>query len=259
MLASVKRRLVSFRYALIVFLMAIAASGSSSAQQFRIMTEELKPLAYTENGQIRGVCVEIVREVLKVVGHPDVIKVYPWDRAYQDASHEPQRILFAMGRSEARENLFKWVGPLISNVTYLYKRRGSPVTIHSLDDARAVSSIAVRENFFAHTQLQSLGFQNLFPSMEEALDLKMLLADRADLAAFGELSLTPACEAAGVECSQVENTGVMIYDSKLYMAFSRQTDDTEIQRWQAALDQVKASPVFNEIVARYLQKTVIAP
>ena len=39
------------------------------------------------------------------------------------------------------------------NVTYLYKHRGSPVNIHSLEDARAVPSIAVRENYFAHTQL----------------------------------------------------------------------------------------------------------
>ena len=91
----------------------------------------------------------------------------------------------------------------------------------------------------------------------ETLDLQMLLANQADLAAFGELSLPTACGAANLDCSMVENTGVMIYDSKLYMAFSLQTDDAEIQRWQAALNQVKASPAFNEIVARYIHSPLV--
>lgn len=249
--------LIKLRQLLISLTLALSLINAGWAQEFKVMTEELKPFGYVDNGEIKGVCVEIVREVLKAVGLPDKIKIYPWDRAYQEASHEPGRVLFAMGRNEAREPLFKWVGPLISNVTYLYKHRGSPVNIHTLEDARAVASIAVRENYFAHTQLQSLGFQNLIPSMEESLDLKMLLADRADLAAFGELSLPTACEAAGVDCSAVENTGVMIYDSKLYMAFSLQTDDAEIRRWQAALDQVKAAPVFADIMARYIHTPLV--
>ena len=42
--------------------------GTSWAQEYKIMTEELKPFGYVDNGEIKGVCVEIVREVLKVVG-----------------------------------------------------------------------------------------------------------------------------------------------------------------------------------------------
>lgn len=252
-----RSRVICLQQTLFSLILTISLVSPTVAQDFKIMTEELKPFGYVDNGEIKGVCVEIVREVLKVLGHPDDIKVYPWDRAYLEVSHEPGRILFAMGRNEAREGLFKWVGPLISNVTYLYKHRGSPVLIHNLEEARSVRMIAVRENFFAHTQLQAFGFNNLYLSREEELDLKMLAADRVDLAAFGELSLPAACEGANVDCSLIENTGVMIYDSKLYIAFSLQTDDKEIQLWQSALDQVKASPVFSEIIARYIQPPTI--
>ena len=216
------------------------------------MTEEFKPFGYTEKDEIKGVCVDIVRVLLKTVDHPDNILVYPWDRAYQEAQKLPGRILFSVGRNEAREHLFKWVGPLISNVTYFYKKRGSDVHIKTLEDAREIKSIAVRANYFAHTLLKEKGFQNLVVTRDELIDLRMLAAGRANLIAAGELGLKSYCEQTSLDCSQIENTGVVVYDSKLYLAFSKDTPQKEIARWQNALDKVKNRPIYSKIISQYI-------
>lgn len=244
---------------LVVALCGCLSVAAESPAPFKIMTEELRPFGYVENGQLTGVCVDIVRALLERLDHPDQIHVYPWDRAYQEVQHQPGRILFSMGRSPAREELFKWVGPLLSNVTYLYRHQSSALDIHTLDDARRVGTIAVRENYFAHTLLAELGFTNLFLTREGDLDVQMLVAGRTDLIAVGELSLQELCRAGTVDCHQIVNTGVPIQDSKLYLAFSRSTPDTEIQRWQRELDALRASPVYAEILRRYLPSPVGTP
>lgn len=219
---------------------------------FKIMTEELRPLSYRENDELNGVCVELVRELLKLRGHPDNILLYPWDRAYQETATEPNRILFSVGRSEAREPLFKWVGPLLANPTYLFKRHDSNLHIESLEDARSVRSIAVRENYFAHTHLTKMGFQNLTVTRDESIDLQMLLADRTDLIAVGILGIGEYCKTLDVDCSLIANTGVKVYDSQLYLAFSRSTPDAVIDDWQRSLDQLISSPVYQQIINAYV-------
>ncbi len=222
------------------------------ATEYKIMTEELRPFGYLEDNQIKGLCVEIVREVLKIVDHPDKIVIYPWKRAYHDIQHNPNLILFSMGRNEARESLFKWVGPLVANTTYFYKRRGSAIHIRSLKDARLVKRISVRENYFTHTLLKARGFNNFELTRDEILDLRKLDLGRVDLIAQGELSLKSMCAKAGVDYQNIENTGVKLFDSKLYMAFSKDTPLAEIEKWQKALEAVKQKPVFRIIINKYI-------
>ena len=242
------KRLSSILCALI-----LVFSSVTSASDFKIMTEELKPFGYYEQGKLTGVCVEIVRELLEDLSLPDTIEVYPWDRAYRETQNMPNRILFAMGRNEAREPLFKWVGPLLDNTTYFYKRKNSPVSINSIEDARIVDGIAVRKNYFTHTHLKNLGFSNLYVTREEDLGLRMLIANRVDLVAIGELGLKPYCERYELDCSAVENTGVAVYESKLYIAFSKDTQDRVIKRWQKSLDDLKQRSAFKRIIDKYTQ------
>lgn len=223
------------------------------AAEYRIMTEDLRPFGYMNDGRISGVCVEIVREVLKIVGHPDNIAIYPWKRAYHEIQQNSGCILFPIGRNVARENLFEWVGPLIGNTTWFYKKKGADIEISSIDDARLVDRISVRENYFAHSLLTEKGFDNLELTRDEILDIRKLEAGRVDLIALGELSLHTLCEKAGVDCNNMENTGVKLFDSQLYMAFSKDTPDFEIEKWQKALEKVKKDPLYKKIVDKYIR------
>ena len=229
-------------------------SSSSWAEEYTIMTEELPPLSYEENGKITGLSVELVREILKIVDHPDNIAILPWARAYMYAQDKPKHILFAMGRNPVRENLFKWVGPLVSNRTHFYKRRGSDVHIKSMEDAKKVKAIGVVKNDFNHVQLESEGFKNLVINVTVLPNIKMLALDRIDLLPSGEIGLYKAVKKIGVDPNLIERTDVMIFDSKLYIAFSKDTPDSEIEKWQKALDQIKENGIHAKTVNKYLGK-----
>ena len=74
---------------------------------FSIMTEELPPFNYTENGKVTGFSSEIVLEICERVGHAKTIEVLPWARAYKSISNEDNKVLFSTTRTSKREELFR--------------------------------------------------------------------------------------------------------------------------------------------------------
>lgn len=228
-------------------------SSTLLSKPFEIMTENLPPFNYEEDGQLKGISVEIVREILQKVGHPDQIEVLPWARAYRIINHKDDCVLFSMSRRQEREKKFKWVGPLVEQNYYFYKRQGSPITIDTLGQARSIHRIGVPRDFMIHILLETQKFKNLDVSHNPVQDLKKLMLDRVDVVPMGELNLIPTLKEAGIPVDEVERTEHIIYHSVLYIAFSPNVDDTTIQTWQEALDEIKADGTYQKIRAKYLQ------
>ena len=61
-------------------LVTVVLFGSQSiyCEELTILTENLPPLNYVENGVLVGPSVEIVKEIQKKVGSLEPIQVYPW-------------------------------------------------------------------------------------------------------------------------------------------------------------------------------------
>ena len=66
----------------------VLGAGFLAAQtinDFRLMTEEYPPYNFTENGVVKGICVDVLAEVLKDMGSSKTakdIEVLPWARGY---------------------------------------------------------------------------------------------------------------------------------------------------------------------------------
>ncbi|NIQ88108.1 MAG: transporter substrate-binding domain-containing protein, partial [Deltaproteobacteria bacterium] len=103
-----------------------------------ILTENLPPLNYVEDGVLVGPSVDTVKEIQRRVGSQEEIKVYPWARAYQMALEEENVVLFGMTHTEVRHDQFKWIGPLATKRDILVAKKGSGITINSLEDAKKV-------------------------------------------------------------------------------------------------------------------------
>lgn len=59
---------------------ALAATGGVWADTFKLVTFEYPPYEYTENGEVKGMAVDIVREAFKLMNHEASIEVLPWPR-----------------------------------------------------------------------------------------------------------------------------------------------------------------------------------
>ena len=204
-----------------------------AAEKLTILTENLPPLNYVENGKLVGSSVEIVEEILKRLGSDEPIQVYPWARAYKMALEEKNVILFGMTYTEDRSNLFKWVGPLATKTDILLARKDTPMSINRLEDAKNVGRIGTLRDDVRGKLLEKMGFTNLEPVSDEQKNAQKLALGRIDLWAYKKPGFRTVCKLAGVDPEKFVEVAVL-KKSELKIAFSKETSDLIVARWREA-------------------------
>ncbi len=243
-------KLSFYKFFVCLFCMAAMVS-SASAESFSIMTEEYPPFNYTENGKLTGLSSEVMAVLVKRLGHPDNTKVLPWSRAYNLIQNKDGMILFSMTRTEARESLFKWVGPVASNQWVFFAKKGSGVQINSLDDARKVKKIGTYKDDAAELFLKEQGFTNTESVVDDLSNVKKLAAGRIDLWIVGHLQGLYKAKTVAGDTSAFEKV-FDVKDTQLYIAFSKNTRDAVIEKWQAELDKMKTDGTYDAILKKYM-------
>jgi len=238
------------RSALFAYLLALTATWCF-ATELELLTEENPPLNYSENGQPKGLSIDVVQEIQRRVGSRDPIKVQPWARAYRTASTVPHVALFGTARTAAREEMFQWVGPVATAVASLYGKRGSGLRITSLEEAKSAGRILVVRDFYTHQLLEKLGFTNLELVPKPETMVKMAVNGRAPLMFVGNLTLPDLLEKAEAKRSDVELL-YTVTSIQTYIAFSLGTPKEIVNAWQAALDGMKRDGSYAVIYAKWL-------
>ncbi len=228
----------------------LVAVNNASAADFKIMTEDYPPFNYTDNGKLTGLSTDVMMELGKRINHPTDFELLPWARAYQLIQKKDGQILFSMTRTEAREKLFKWVGPLASNNWVFFAKKGSGITVSSLDDAKQVKKIGAYKDDAAELFLKNEGFTNLDSVLKDTQNVPKLMAGRIDLWIVGELQGIHKAKAQGVH-EDLEKV-MDVKATQLYIAFSKNTSDEDIAKWQKALDDMKADGSYDTILKKYM-------
>jgi polar amino acid transport system substrate-binding protein len=216
------------------------------SQELIVLTENMPPLNYVEDGELVGPSVEIVKEIQRRVGSHEPIKVYPWARAYKMVLEEENVVLFGMTHTEDRHDKFKWIGPLATKRDILVAKKGSGIKINSLEDAKKVQRIGTLRDDTRELLLKSQGFTNLESVSDEQQNAKKLALGRIELWAYKKPGLKTVCELAGVDYSQVEEV-YHLREINLDIAFSKKTSDSIVQKWRNAFDQMLADGTIMQI------------
>jgi diguanylate cyclase (GGDEF)-like protein/PAS domain S-box-containing protein len=238
---------------LIFFLTLIFSSiqpVQSSESNFRIYTEEFPPYNYTTQGKITGISTEIVREILHRLDHSDNIEISSWSRAYRLLQKKDNIILYSTTRSPIREDLFKWVGPLVPNNTVFFARAASNISIKTLNDARKVGRIGVYKDDFGELLLKDKDFTNLRSIPDNRENLKDLINGKIDLWIINELTGNHFARQAGL-LHKIEKVFAIQKDF-MYLAFSKSTPDSVINKWQIVLDEIKADGTYAQIFSKWI-------
>jgi polar amino acid transport system substrate-binding protein len=218
--------------------------------EFNLQAIVYPPLVYADQGKLWGVAPEMVVEIQKMVGDDSPLRDTPWLRGYEQTQKQPRQGLFAIVRIPEREKLFKWVGPIFGEGDYFFKRRGSPLRIKTLEDARRVERIGVRKDGYTHQALAAKGFTNLDVGPTYQSSYMKLAEDRVDLVLMGERTYYYMVKRAGLDPHEFVRTECKFGDSAAWLAFSRDVPDETIQKWQNALDTLKKNGVYQQIMAR---------
>lgn len=238
--------------ALAIFLF-LAVAATASGQSLLVVTEDWAPYNYQEDGVAKGFSVEVVQTIARELKVSVDLRFYPSMRAKSVFENTPGAVMITMLRTPERETKYQWVGPLGDSAVYFYKRKGSPLVINTLEDAKKVRSVACRQAGLVYSQLKAEGFTNLDSTAVSGLSVyELLIRGRCDLAVSDTpLGVVYLMKQRGYPVDAVVQTPVAIVEFPAYMAFSPSVPRQEVGRWQGALDRMKASGAFGAILRRY--------
>lgn len=225
-------------YLFFVLCILILITASVSAQELLIYTENNPPASYLVKDKPEGAAVNIVRKILHHLGQTDTIELVPWARGYNLALKRPNVALFSTTRSPEREKLFKWVGPLYSHTWVFFKKRGNPIRIVTLDDAKKVDRIGTYREDAKKQFLEKNGFTNLVETSNNTTNVLHLIKGNIDLWISSDFSMPYIASQAGVNSQEIEKA-FTIKSVDNYIVFSIQTPDNIVEAWQQALDHIK--------------------
>ncbi|SIO94630.1 substrate-binding periplasmic protein [Vibrio spartinae] len=245
-----------------LLVLTVVLSNSSVAETTDFLTHSTLGKVYVdENGELRGLKnggrrafnVELVREMMLLVKHPVQFQVMPFKRG-QIELKKKRKALFNIARTKLREKLYKWVGPLQVDNVYFYESVHQTPLITDFEQAKEVPRICVLRGTSQYENLLAQGFKNVYDVNAWSACLKMLTIDRVDLVPVSDSLIRTMMSQAEVTYEQIRKTSVLVQKNAGYIAFSKDHSDDEIDKWQQALDELKRSGKYDELVHFYLHE-----
>jgi polar amino acid transport system substrate-binding protein len=234
------------KFILTVSLGFLITGQSVLCAELTILTENLPPLNYIENGVLVGPSVETVKEIQRRVGSNEPIQVYPWARAYKMALEEENVVLFGTTHTKVRDTIFKWIGPLATKRDILVAMKDSGLKINSLEDAKKVKRIGTLRDDTRERLLKRQGFTNLEPVSDEQLNAQKLALGRIDIWAYKIPGLRTVCDLAGVDHNELKEV-YHLREISVSIAFSKKTSDSIVEKWRNAFKAMHADGTIMQI------------
>jgi polar amino acid transport system substrate-binding protein len=190
-----------------------------------------------------------VREILRRLNLPDNIRAVPWARGYTLALTQSNVALFSTTRLPQREKIFKWVGPLYSQTWGFYAKRDSTIEISSMAQAKTVSRIGTYHKDAKEQYLRANGFRNLVSTNKNLSNIRHIMDGTIDLWVSSDFNMPYLARQAGLDPDQFK----LIFPFKKvrnYIAFSSQSSDSLVSRWQQTLDQIKQDGTYDRLCVK---------
>lgn len=229
------------------------ASAAAPAQTLQMYTEELPPLNYLDGHQAAGYSTAVARRVLALAGLRGHFHVFPWKRAYSIVLKTPNTVLFTMARTEQRESLFQWVGPLARRRIYLYRLSSrADIQLNNLAAVRPYQVVGLNGSAAAIYLRQRQPDVRLMVVGDEQQSLQMLLLGHTDLAIMLDWAMQYHLSRLHIAADRVTPAFLLDDRYQYYFAVSKETPKATVARLQAAFDQLKASGELSRLQEKYL-------
>ena len=240
-----------------------------STEVIHVVDSDYPPFTYQKDGLASGFSIELLQAVVKrTPGIELQIEYFPFKRAMAISASERNALITSLSRSEERNKVYQWVGPIYAVTTNLYRLANRPeLQITALAEI-AGRSIGTGSGFKIIEDLVQAGIarttiEDLSP---EGLNISKLFARRVDYVAFNDWILSYLLIQAGHSYRDVHlvlaldapskpaRTGTTEDDSNAaYYAIQRDTDPAVAMRLQEALDAMKSDGSYAALLQRYFQ------
>lgn len=221
--------------------------------------DEFAPFSYEENGELKGIDIEILREVEKIAGYTFDIKLVPWNRLLELTKQGRIDGSFSLFYNEerAKYSIFTKI-PLHVSTFSLYTLKEKSEDFNKMEDLKG-KRIGVNSGFYISKNFEDHAKSKYFILEEsENIDknIKLLVNNRIDLFMSNEYVLKTYIEENNLESSLVKvKNGLLQEVSGAYLVFSknRQLEDKEIiiEKINKALEELRKNGTIERIEKKY--------
>lgn len=158
-----------------------------------------------------------------------------------------------MTRTQEREKLFKWIGPIAPNRNVLLARKDRHLSIGDFQQTLALRVGAIRDD--AGEQLlvaRGYPLKLIDLTSDARSNLLKLENGRIDLFAYPETVFKWLVAQSGKNVDDYE-TVFVLHEGHVYFAVNRNTPDEIVEKLQKALDALKESGKVQAIIDSYLR------
>jgi len=221
--------------------------------KIKLLTEEMSPWQMKIGNKLVGSSVEIIQEIQKRLGNKEKIIMLPWNRGYNMTLKKKGYALFSTTRTQQREKLFKWVGPLFAIENSMFKHIDDKTIYKTLEDAKKAKSIIVVNNDVQEQYLTKMGFKNLKIRFNKSApsNIQYLLKKKAQLIPLTSSTGNYLMNQEGLKDKIILTQIPPFNKNDLYIAFHIDTPDFIIDKWQKALDGIKRDGTYQKIIDAY--------
>ncbi len=224
---------------LTLILAQVVSRHAAADDSITIVGEPFPPLQFKEGSDFVGQSIDIVKKLLAQTGVQGEIELYPWARAFHMAQTKKNVLLISVARNQAREKKFKWVGEISNSKSFFWTLKSNPETVNvsTYDELKHFKIVTQRYDHL-HDYLLANGFDREIPLTavtNKSQAIKMLYAGRVDYILGSEIYLKNRISQLGLDPTLI--TPVLPVNAKksgLYLAFSPQTSDALVERFQLA-------------------------
>ena len=221
-----------------------------SAQTIQLTTEHYPPynIDLTLEGKegVGGASTEIVLEMMRRSGYSYALDLMSWQRAYGAAQENPYTGVFSTARTEKREELFKWVGPIANNNYVLLVNAHSDIKINNDDDLHRITIGAYRGGA-AENLLKAIDVDSDLVRSDHLNTLK-LQRNRIDAWLTGNLYGPYLAKQYGVTGLKEIYT---VRKAQMYVAFNINTPQKVIDKLNNILKEMRKEGFFEKVNESY--------
>lgn len=241
---------MTIRVNTILFLFCFLAPSLLFSAPLRLVTAEEPPNNFSEDGQIKGIAVDVVNAMVKESGLEVSHHIYPWKRSYEMLKNETNIGVYSTTRTPERENKFQWVGPLVGKTFGLFQHKQARFSAKSIDTVKSSYLVLSQLASWQHDYLLSNQFKNISTHQSHEKMAHLMKHHRGDYWFVGDLDMIVATRENNISPSLFK-LAYPIREGANYIAFSKDVPQNTIQQLQDALKKIKTSGQMDEIAKKW--------
>lgn len=254
--------------ALLVILSGCMGSGQKAAplpqttssttpgktRTYEIACEIFPPFSYEENGVVKGIFIDLVREAFNRMGYKISIQVYPWARAINMLENGNTDALCTIYKNAERESFADFTDPVVPDTQSLFVLRDSKIIFDGSLESLRPYTIGMMEGYSYGETFDAAFKEGRLKS--EAVNLvdrnfEKLIGGRIDICIEDRYVGLYTLKKLGYG-DKVKILSPDVRNTHLYLAFSKKRNLLPvIGKFNETLQQMKDDGTYQKIVDSY--------